>query len=56
VPELREACCPTRRDWQEKALEAAMDTYDKTLAGAGRWAKENAPVAVGTLLRSSSFA
>jgi hypothetical protein len=56
VAELREGCCPTRADWQEKALAAARDTYARTLAGAGAWAADNVPIQIGRLTRSSGFA
>ena len=52
VAELRDNTTPLRRDWEESAMAAARDTYEKILKGAGDWARENAPVKVGKLTLS----
>ena len=52
VHELRDNTTPLRKDWQDKAMAAAHNTYEKILAGAGAWAAENVPVKVGKLTLS----
>lgn len=52
---LREATSPTRRSFQESALDAARETYRNTFAGAGRWAAENLPAQPGKLVHYSAF-
>jgi hypothetical protein len=52
---LRESTSPTRKSFQDKALERAMETYDKTFAGAATWAKENVPAAPGQLVHAAAF-
>lgn len=52
---LREATSPTRRSFQEAALDAARETYRNTFAGAGRWVAENLPAQPGKLVHYSAF-
>lgn len=47
VARLRESISPTRRSFQEKALDKALETYDRALSGAAAWAGENAPASPG---------
>jgi hypothetical protein len=39
--ESRELWSPTRGDWQEKSLKTAQNIFQKTLAGAAEWARED---------------
>ena len=55
VARLREAISPTRRGFEDKAMEIAMRTYTSALEGAGRWAAEGVPAAPGVLVHSSEF-
>lgn len=55
VARLRESMSPTRRSFQEPALESAWKTYEKALEGATIWARENTLPAPGTLVCSAAF-
>jgi hypothetical protein len=52
---LREVASPTRRSFQEAALQAARDCYRRAIAGAGEWAQENVPATPGVLTSYSTF-
>jgi len=52
---LREDSCPTRKGFQEKALDRAMDTYASALQGAAAWSAEGAPAMPGLIVTSQAF-
>jgi Protein of unknown function (DUF2817) len=55
VAALRESISPTRRSFQDKALEVALQTYSKALEGAAAWAREDVAAEPGQLVHSAAF-
>jgi hypothetical protein len=52
---LLEASCPSRTDWRQRAVEAALQLYRRTLEGARAWAAEDIAARPGRLVRSAGF-
>lgn len=55
VCRMRESLSPTRIGFREKAMDAALASFDATISGAGRWHRDNVVATPGRLRRFSAF-